>query len=76
MKNESYSTIDTDGIDCFALNRNSNEPCWGHVLIVDEVDGGQPVFACCGHGVAYDYPYKTLYIAEPRIIDTGKAKVR
>ena len=55
MKSASYKECHCGG-DCFALNFNPHEPCWGDVEAADEVevdDSSVWIHECQGHALCY-----------------------
>jgi len=59
-----YNTCRSCGCDCCLFEANANEPCWGKVEAVEEVEIGNGDFgwihACDGHAQSWDGfgPYK------------------
>lgn len=58
FKSESYDPESCCNSDCYMLsiNKNSDEPCWGAVYTVDEVQLGDElgwIHACKGHEEEY-----------------------
>lgn len=63
MASESYKECDACGADCDLFNfQREGEPCWGEVIVVDEISSDDDygwIHACEGHADCYyNEPYK------------------
>jgi hypothetical protein len=64
---KSYKVEEESKMDCFRLDYNPQEPCWGEVTVIDYIgEDDIPIFACVGHAdAADDYLNKAVYVIEP-----------